>query len=131
MILQAALSLLLAQDLAIGPPARFPEFLDPAPARHETILQCTGGGNALVRWSVGSTFRIDEFVLNQFVASEEDLKPVNDAVGSFGDQSAVVVRCNSSGAMLSVHGFQDARKREVRSYFFNGRGFQRMSSFSG
>jgi hypothetical protein len=131
MILQAALSLMLAQDLPVGPPPSFPEFLNPAPARHETILQCTGGGSALVRWSVGPSFRIDEFVLNQFVASEEDLKPVNEAVASFGDQSAVAVRCNSSGAMLSVRSFQDPRKREVRSYFFNGRGFHLMSSFSG
>ncbi|HEY6816838.1 MAG TPA: hypothetical protein VI168_14975 [Croceibacterium sp.] len=131
MILQAALSLLLAQDLVVGPPASFPEFLNPATARHETILQCTGGGIVLVRWSVGAGFRIGEFVFNQFVASEEDLKPVNEAVASFGDQSAVVVRCNSSGAMLSVRNFQDPRKSEVRSYFFNGRGFRLMSSFSG
>lgn len=130
MILGAAVSLWLAQGLAGGPPPSFPEFLNPAIARHETILQC-GPSTALVRWSVAPNFSIDEFVLNQFVASEEDLAPVNEAVASFGDQSAVVVRCNSSGAMLSIHNFQDPRKREVRSYFFNGRGFQAMRRFSG
>lgn len=130
MILEAVLTLLVAQGLAGGPPPSFPEFLNPATARHETILQC-GASSALVRWSVAPNLHIDEFELNQFVASKEDLEPINEAVGSFEDQSAVVVRCHSSGAMLSIHNFRDTRKREVRNYFFNGRGFHLMSRFSG
>lgn len=127
MISAWALALLLAQDLlAQGLPPRqpsIPEFLNPATAYHEIIVQC-GSSSGVVRWRVAPTFHMDEFVLDRFVASEADLAPINEAVGSFGDQSAVVVRCSSSGAILSIHSFQDPRKREVHSFFFNRRGFE-------
>ena len=121
MILGSALSLLLAQGLP-SPPTPGPEFLQPARAYHEIVLQC-GTSSGVVRWSVAPNFHMEEFVLDRFVASEADLAPINEAVDSFGEQSAVVVRCADGRANIYIYNFENPGNRQVRSFGFTGRGF--------
>ena len=121
MHLASAIALLFASGLP-PPPVSGPEFLNPATARHEIILQC-GASSGLVRWRVGPNFRIDAFVLDGFVASETDLAPINEATDSFGELSTVVVRCGDSRANIYIYDFSDPGARKVRLFGFAGRGF--------
>lgn len=114
--------LLLAQGLALGPPAPIQEFLNPAIAHHEIILRC-GLSIGMVRWSVAPNFHLDEFVLDGFVASEADLAPINEATATFGEQSMVVVRCSEGRANIYIYDFSNPRDRQVRLFGFTGKGF--------